>query len=277
MVMIKVGIDMNELKALWDSSASLYNEHTKKFVMHRKITTFLLSIVNTNPRKILDFGCGPGNSTMIISNYFSESKIMGLDYSKGMIDIALDKINKNTEFVCNQIDNFVYNKIIFDLIICSNSFFHVENKSELLSTFHKIMGKDSILVFSMYESVFIPDDKIVLPFTFEQEDNLMRLLLKKIQEEGIYIEKRKESREVFSQSSLRDLFDKNGFQIKLGGILRITRSLDERLNYFKIPIISQEVFPDIDNNIICNIINNMEISIGEEQERNIYGFLCKKI
>jgi len=45
-------------------------------------------IVLVNPKKIIDIGCGPGNSTQILVNKFPNCTIIGLDSSKTMIEKA---------------------------------------------------------------------------------------------------------------------------------------------------------------------------------------------
>ncbi len=49
----------------------------------------LVSRINlTHPEKIIDVGCGPGNSTQILASRWSESRICGIDNSPAMIEKA---------------------------------------------------------------------------------------------------------------------------------------------------------------------------------------------
>lgn len=41
------------------------------------------------PMKIIDIGCGPGNSTRVLADKFKEAYILGIDNSKNMIDKAM--------------------------------------------------------------------------------------------------------------------------------------------------------------------------------------------
>ncbi len=41
-----------------------------------------------NPKKILDIGCGPGNSTAVLKQHFPEAGVIGIDNSPNMIETA---------------------------------------------------------------------------------------------------------------------------------------------------------------------------------------------
>lgn len=45
-------------------------------------------IMDRNPEKIIDIGCGPGNSTSVLKNLFFKADICGIDSSENMIERA---------------------------------------------------------------------------------------------------------------------------------------------------------------------------------------------
>ncbi len=49
-------------------------------------------LVNTikleTPKRIIDIGCGPGNSTRALKNKYPEAEIIGADFSPNMIEKA---------------------------------------------------------------------------------------------------------------------------------------------------------------------------------------------
>lgn len=75
---------MNTLKNDWDPQQYLRfkNERTQPSID-------LVNRINvSNPEKIIDIGCGPGNSTRILCERWPGSKITGLDNSPAMIEKA---------------------------------------------------------------------------------------------------------------------------------------------------------------------------------------------
>jgi trans-aconitate 2-methyltransferase len=87
-----------------------------------------------SPKKIIDVGCGPGNSTYVLSKRWPESKIVGIDNSASMIESAkknypdiewritdATKIKRNEKYdiiFSNATIQWIPNqeKLIFDLV-----------------------------------------------------------------------------------------------------------------------------------------------------------------
>ena len=62
----------------------------------------LVSRINiSNPRSIIDIGCGPGNSTQILVNRWPDSEVVGLDNSKTMIEKARNDYPEQKWIVAN--------------------------------------------------------------------------------------------------------------------------------------------------------------------------------
>jgi len=107
-----------------------------------------------NCKNIIDLGCGTGSQCKIISN--NEKKIIGLDNSKKMIDIAKIKKIKNTQFILGDITKNNFPDKSFDCIIIS-LVLHSNNKEQIkiiLNQTRRITKKNGITIITDYDSGF---------------------------------------------------------------------------------------------------------------------------
>ena len=56
-------------------------------------------ILVDRPKRIIDIGCGPGNSTEVVKKRFPDSEIIGLDSSESMIEKARSSYPEG-EWIC---------------------------------------------------------------------------------------------------------------------------------------------------------------------------------
>lgn len=109
-----------------DWSASQYlkfnNERTRP--VYDLITQIIPHITSPNPR-IYDLGCGPGNSTRVLTSSFPSAHVTGMDSSPDMLGRANDEFRtsaSHVDFVPGDISNFEVAQNT-DLVF-SNAVFH---------------------------------------------------------------------------------------------------------------------------------------------------------
>ncbi|MDA5147381.1 class I SAM-dependent methyltransferase [Streptomyces sp. AD681] len=266
------------LRQLWGESAVEYRDHVKKFATHRRISLLLLSALTRSPKSILDFGCGPGNSTRLLRKFFPEAHIVGIDSSPEMIRLAQSETDPglNIAYRCSDLTSSEESGGSFDVIFCSNSLFHVDDKSQLLSRFQKILKPGGCVVFSMYEFLFQPQGDIGWPYAEAIADSLIPHVVEKLQGYGYPVVSRKEDREIFREIELKDLFLARGLIVRCAGIIRINRTWEERRSFFRIPSVAQEVFPNVPTEDVRRALDSVSLdSVYPDQERNVYGFVAE--
>ncbi len=95
-----------------------------------------------NPQKILDIGCGPGNSTAILRERWPDSEIIGLDSSPEMINVAKSNYPEGKWLLYNAAD---YCEKGFDLIFSNAAIHWIDNHHTLLPHFMSLLNKNGIL------------------------------------------------------------------------------------------------------------------------------------
>ncbi len=75
----------------------------KKFIAQRSqpAKDLAMRFSSMNPKTVVDIGCGPGNSTKILRDVFSQASILGIDNSPNMIAKAKEDYPDLDFAVCN--------------------------------------------------------------------------------------------------------------------------------------------------------------------------------
>lgn len=265
------------LRHLWDESAAAYDAHTRRFATHRQITTLLAAAIpGCTPRRVLDFGCGPGNSTRHLRQELPDAELLGLDISEPMITLAGAGTDPsaNISYRCADVTTLTNTDAErFDVIVCSNSLFHVDDKLALLAQFRRLLKPTGHLVFSLYDTVWRPDHRQMWPLAGIENDTLMTQLIDELRRHGLPVTRRKQDREILTEQTLADLFAAGGFAVQCAGMLRLRRTPAERLSFFAIPAVTREVFPDLDHTRAASIIHNLpEAHHAPDIHRTVYAF-----
>jgi trans-aconitate 2-methyltransferase len=98
-----------------------------------------------NPVKIMDVGCGPGNSTAVLAGRFPGSYILGIDSSEDMIDAA-GKNHPDLDFkLCDIGYDLSQLDCDFDIVFSNACIQWVPNHNELLKKLMGLLRKGGIL------------------------------------------------------------------------------------------------------------------------------------
>lgn len=119
----------------WDSDLYL------KFANERKQPCIdLLSRLSGNYDKILDLGCGPGNSTENLHKKYSQSTIIGFDSDDNMLEKAR-QTHPDIRFVKGYAPND-FNKLTekFDLVFSNACIHWIEDQEKLIDEIYEMLN-----------------------------------------------------------------------------------------------------------------------------------------
>jgi len=151
------------------SNPNNYPEHWHSF------KHFLNELETSNPKTILDIGCGCGAMSQLC---LPEIKYTGIDYAQEAIDVA--KINFNAEFFCmdyQELTKEFTDK--YDILLCSSLHNILQNGDDCVDFILNLIPKTIILCKMMlthrssYYSVYVAYDSIVTYLYRHNESQLL--------------------------------------------------------------------------------------------------------
>jgi trans-aconitate 2-methyltransferase len=121
----------------------------------------LVSHINYDkPLKIIDIGCGPGNSTQILVQRWPDSEIIGVDNSQSMIEKAIkDYPNQEWRLLCVGTDEI---KGKFDIVFSNATIQWIPDHSQLLEVFHNLLTDKGLIAVQLPLFWDMPIGKAIL-------------------------------------------------------------------------------------------------------------------
>jgi trans-aconitate 2-methyltransferase len=95
------------------------------------------------PRKIIDIGCGPGNSSEVLAERWPTASVVGIDTSEDMIKKAR-KDYPNQEWIIADASTYNPNEK-FDLVFSNATIQWIPDHTKLLGKFHAFLSDNGIL------------------------------------------------------------------------------------------------------------------------------------
>ena len=104
----------------------------------------VMRIDNENPKKIIDIGCGPGNSTNVLRMRWSEAEIIGMDSSEPMIEQA-KKNYDNINWICVDASQNLSELGLFDIVFSNAAIQWISDQHLIIPNLFHILNKGGLL------------------------------------------------------------------------------------------------------------------------------------
>ena len=124
----------------WDSKQYL------KFEKERtRPSVDLIKGIEISPKKILDVGCGPGNSTASLAKYFKDAYIIGIDSSSNMIEAAQNNYPEIDFMMCDASNDLNRVGENYDLVFSNACIQWIPNHDALLKNFMSLLVSGGVM------------------------------------------------------------------------------------------------------------------------------------
>jgi 2-polyprenyl-3-methyl-5-hydroxy-6-metoxy-1,4-benzoquinol methylase len=145
----------NETLRTWNKIATMYEEKFMHLDLYNDSYNYLLECLNKANASVMDVGCGPGNITQYLLTKRSDLKVLGIDASENMIELAR-KNNPSADFItmdCREIDRL--NKK-FDAIVCGFCIPYLSDHDciKLISDCQNLLNDSGILYLSFVDGQY---------------------------------------------------------------------------------------------------------------------------
>lgn len=143
------------IKGLFNSISSNYDKlnDIMSFGLHKKIKLAVINSVKQNylltshvsHLTILDLCCGTGDLTGILKEKYPDAKIIGVDFSDKMLEVARKK-NPGIEFLEADCTNLPFEDKSFDLCTISFGLRNIEDMEKALNEIYRVLKKGGVFI-----------------------------------------------------------------------------------------------------------------------------------
>ena len=137
--------------------------------------------------KILDVGCGTGDSLIYLYNKNQKLKLFGIDISKNMLKIARKKLGNKAILKFSDVEKIQFENNFFDYVINTEAFHHFPNPNKAIKEMSRVLKKKGKL--------------IITDINFYS--NFIHWLFKKIEPGHVKIYNEKEFQKAFKKNKLK--------------------------------------------------------------------------
>ncbi len=150
----------------WTPDTKDINEASKNLVARH---LYLHSKDDLSPKTVIDAGCGLGAGTEIISKFFPEANVLGLNISKNQIDLCKRRGSGKVEYIMMDAADIQYDSNSVDLIVSIEAAFHFNTRKKFLDSCFRILRPGGYLI---YSDILFLDTSFVGTWSVPDENNV---------------------------------------------------------------------------------------------------------
>lgn len=122
-----------------------------------------------NPKRIIDIGCGPGNSTAVLKKRYPDAYILGVDFSPNMIEKAKADYPDMDFMLFDATRDFEKLEDKYDIVFSNACIQWVPNHKKLLSDMMSILKPNGVLAVQVPMNFEEPIHKIIVEVITRKE------------------------------------------------------------------------------------------------------------
>ncbi len=230
-------------------AAEAYHTYAEKYDVYKVSIRRLIALytphIKEAPRTVLDLGCGTGMSLRALVEEFPDSKVVAVDNSEHMINIAA-KEQSDVQFVHAGVEELGDEGLEgFDAIFCNAAFWYFD-REVALSSIGKALSPDGYLLFNISEPAISFDDN-------NYDDRFLQTMIEVLDDRGIIFHRQgghgvgrlKLSYKPPSIAEIEQSLIGSRFSTIKSQTWKFTKSLSELKDFYSIPGFGTKAFREL--------------------------------
>jgi ubiquinone/menaquinone biosynthesis C-methylase UbiE len=100
--------------------------------------------------RIIDVGCGPGGTAIVLANHFPQAEVYGIDLSEPLLNLAkvstrLSDLHERVRFESADVHKIPYEDSSFDVVLSVNMVHLVEDPVQMLNEMERILAPNGMV------------------------------------------------------------------------------------------------------------------------------------
>jgi len=125
---------------------------------NKPIIDLLNHIELKSPKRIIDIGCGPGNSTGFLARQWPQAEVIGLDSSAAMLEVAKRNFPE-LKWVQHDATNDISHLGKFDLVLSNAAMHWMQNHDHIVPGFFNLLNPGGVLAVQIPHNYDSPLDQ----------------------------------------------------------------------------------------------------------------------
>lgn len=129
----------------YDRLAPIYDQRWS-FYVEASLQETINRLEISPEQRVLDIGCGTGKLLQKLLSFVSETKLVGIDPSQEMLNVAKAKLPNTVELQQGDAENLPFPEKCFDWLITTNSFHYFANPKQAIAEAKRVLKPNGYLV-----------------------------------------------------------------------------------------------------------------------------------
>ncbi|MEW5760415.1 MAG: class I SAM-dependent methyltransferase [Candidatus Thermoplasmatota archaeon] len=251
------------VRSNFDKSVKLYENFERKYSLFEYLTLELARVCKIRKgMNVCDIGCGTGSSSFMLAKIVgNEGKVIGVDFSEKMLDLAQEKLksfsSSNIEFILCDADAIEENiNFKLDSVLYNACIFLIPEPIKTLQSAYKILKENGTVGMNYLIGMYEKSDKT--------DNGLFQLAKRDGKEFAPY------GRKIVDINIISDSLDKVGFRNIRKGTIAKEMSLNEMREFYSIPAQSAALYPKTPYEDRLNLIDTLMDYVQKKKIRKLY-------